>query len=278
MGMKERIAFRGKVETYLQGLDQEALAYNKDEYWMIFSVYEFLEYYSFENQLWNTCIALPLARGIHDGTYRKSTIIKNGSTYRLPYVIHCLLVCRMLADLNIPITKEEEDILLAAALCHDMIEDIPFPNQGRELTEEYHLDPRVYETVKLVSKRKDFTEAEEIEHFQKIQENRLALLVKLSDRSHNVEDLYNMSVSKVHEYVEETNRFILPMCEYGFAHYPELRTALGILRDKILCLTEAAEVMVDRYEERERELRKQLKALRVENAKLFETLNELWER
>lgn len=276
--MKERIAFRRKVEQYLRGMDQEILAFNKDEYWMIFSVYEYLEYYSFEHRLWNTCIALPLARGLHDGTYRKSTIVKNGSSYRLPYVIHCLLVCRMLADLSIPITPEEEDILLASALCHDMIEDLPFPKHGLELIENYHLDPRVYETVKLVSKRKDFTEAEEITHFRAIQENKLALLVKLSDRSHNVEDLYNMSVKKVHEYVDETRKYILPMCEYGLEHYPELSTTLHILWDKIVSLTQAAQVMVDRCEERERELRRQLKALRVENAQLFETLNQLWER
>lgn len=276
--MKSRIAFRGKVDAYLATLDEKVLAYNKDEYWMIFSVYEFLEYYSFENRLWNTCIALPLARGLHDGTYRRSSIMKNGSSYRLPYVIHCLLVCRMLADLNIPITPDEEDILLASALCHDMIEDLPFPKHGLEMVEDYHLDPRIYEIVRLVSKHKDFTEEQEIEHFHKIEENKLALLVKLSDRSHNVEDLYNMSVKKVHEYVEETNRFILPMCEYGFSHYPELSTTLGILKDKIQCLTETAEVMVDRYEQRELELRDQLKELRMENEKLFKTLNELWER
>lgn len=276
--MKERIAFRSRVETFLKSFDPHTLAYSKDEYWMIFSVYEYLEYYSFENRLWNTCIALPLARGLHDGTYRKSTIMKNGSSYRLPYVIHCLLVCRMLADLNITISHEEEDILLASALCHDMIEDLHFPKNGLELAADYHLDPRVYETVKLVSKRKDFTPEEEIAHFRNIQENKLALLVKLSDRSHNVEDLYNMSVEKVHEYVEETNRFILPMCDYGFAHYPELHPTLGILRDKILCLTQTAEVMVNRYEQREAELRAQLKALRAENASLFQTLNQLWGR
>lgn len=276
--MKDRIAFRTKVEEYLSTLDQKTLAFNRDEYWMIFSVYEFLEYYSFENRLWNTCIALPLARGLHDGTYRKSTITKNGSVFRLPYVIHCLWVCRMLADLNIPISAEEEDILLASALCHDMIEDIPFPDHGREMIDEFGLDPRVYETVKLVSKRKDFTTEEELEHFRMIQENPLALLVKLSDRSHNVEDLYNMSNWKVHEYVKETHDFILPMCRYGMEAYPELRTALGILQDKILCLTDAAEIMVDRFESREAELRKELKALRVENEKLFKTLQVLWER
>lgn len=276
--MKYRIAFRKKVEEFLRGLDQNALAYNKDEYWMIFSEYEFLEYYSFENRLWNTCIALPLARGLHDGTYRRATITRNGTDHRLPYVIHCLRVCRMLAYLNLPVPREEQDILLAAALCHDMIEDLPFEKNGRELTEEYCLDPKVYEIVRLVSKRKNFTEEETREHFRAIQENRLALLVKLSDRSQNVEDLYNMRVDKIHEYIDETNRYILPMCQYGMTHYPELWTTLRVLQDKILCLTQTAETMVDHYETREQELRRQLKELRAENAKLFETLGILWKR
>lgn len=276
--MKERIEFRRKVENYIKTLDEKSFAFHKGEYWMIFPIYEFLEYYSFENRLWNTCIALPLARGLHDGTYRKSSITKNGSVYRLPYVTHCLLVCRMLADLRLPVTKEEEDIILASALCHDMIEDLPFEHNGMELVDKYHLDPRVYEVVKLVSKQKDFTEAQTIEHFRHIQENKYALLVKLSDRSNNVEDLYNMTVEKVHEYVMETNRYILPMCEYGFQHYPELHTALGILKDKITSLTLTAQIMITHYERRELELRTQLKELRIENEKLFKELNRLWER
>lgn len=276
--MKERIEFRSKVENFLKELDEKTLVYNKGEFWMISSIYEYLTYYAYEHKLWNMSIALPLARGIHDGTYRKSTITKNGSIYRLPYVIHCLLVCRMLVDLRVPVSKEEEDILLAAALCHDMIEDVPFEKNGLELVEEYHLDPRVYELVKLVTKRKDFTEAEEIEHFKHIRENKLALLVKLSDRSHNVEDMYNMSEEKVHEYVRETDRFILPMCEHGFVYYPELARPFGILKDKITCLTRTAEIMVVRYEERERELRGQLKDLRRENTRLNDRLHELWGR
>ncbi|MBQ0004789.1 MAG: HD domain-containing protein [Clostridiales bacterium] len=276
--MKERIAFRKKVEEHLETLDQEALAYNRNEYWMIFSVYEYLEYFSFEHRYWNTCIALPLARGLHDGTYRKSTIIKNGDTYKKPYVIHCLHICRMLANLHMALSDEDKDILLSAALCHDMIEDLDFDNGGRELIDNYGLDPRIYEVVKLVTKRKDFTEEEEIAHFRMIQENPLALLVKLADRSNNVEDMYNMSSKKIHEYVGETERFILPMCEYGFEHYPELAGPIGVLKEKITCLTKAALLMTDRYEAREKELHNELNALRVENKKLFETLNELWER
>lgn len=274
--MKEIAEFRKKINAALAELDPELLAYDESEFWMIKWPYEYIEYYVHENGLRNTAIALPLARGIHNGTHRKSSIVKNGVSYKLPYVIHCLLVCRMLVDVKLPLSKEEEDIVLAASLCHDMIEDIPFPNSGRELVTDYGLDERVYETVKLVSKRRDFTPEEEREFFRKINENKLALLVKLSDRSHNVEDLYNMSAWKVHEYIGETRSFFMPMCEYSLANYPELEKIIEIFQDKIVSLTQAAEIMVDRCEAREKELLAELNRLKDENAELHRIYNELW--
>lgn len=275
--MKERMTFRDSVREILQGMDPQDLQFDESEFWMIQSPYEYIEFYARNRELLNTAIALPLARGLHNGGHRKSSIVRNGKSHRLPYVIHCLIVCRILVDIKVPLTKEEEDILLAAALCHDMIEDLPFPEQGKELYTQYHLDPRVYETVKLVSKRKDFTREEEQAYFHHIAENKLALLVKLSDRSHNVEDLYNMSVWKVHEYIGETEQYFLPMCAYGLEHYPELRKTIEILQDKILCLTRASQILVDRCEAREQELHAQLESLRQENAALRETYRALWE-
>ena len=266
--MRERIEFRNMIKSTLASMDQEALAHNSEEFWTIQREFEYLEYYAFENRLKNTSLALYLAVGLHDGSYRKSTISRNGQTYRLPYVIHCLWVCKMLADLSVPIPKDEEDILLAAALCHDMIEDIDFTDKGRELYSVYGLDPKVYETVKLVSKRKDFTEEEEKEFFHNI---------KLSDRCHNVEDLYNRSSWKVHEYVGETRRFFIPMCEYGLKHYPELNTTLQIFNEKMINLTQAAEILVDRYELREKEMEAELEALRRENTALRKEWARLWE-
>lgn len=266
--MKDRSAFRAEIRKRLSDLDPAILAFDENEFWMIRSPYEFLEYYALEHQYINTCIALPLARGLHNGTHRKSRISKDGCDYRLPYVIHCLLVARILAHLHIPLSDDEKDILLAAALCHDMIEDIPFPDHGTELITQYHLDPRVYETVKLVSKRKDFTKQQEQEFFRNIAQNKLAMLVKLSDRSHNVEDLYNMSVWKVHEYISETKEYFLPMCQYGLEHFPELGRSIEILQDKILCLTNASEILVDRCEAREQQLLQQLKLLQEENSRL----------
>ncbi|MBQ0001380.1 MAG: HD domain-containing protein [Clostridiales bacterium] len=275
--MNRRIEFRKKVQGILDTFEPGTLDYNESDFWIIQPMYEYLEYYAVENELVNMAVALPLARGLHNGTYRKSSIVRDGAVFRLPYVYHCLSVCRMLADMLVPISKEDEDILLASALCHDMIEDVKFENHGLELTDKYHLDPRVYNTVKLVSKRKDFTEEEERAHFHGIESDPLALMVKLSDRGNNVEDMYNMSAWKVHEYVGETRDRMLPMCEYGLKHFPELAPALEILQNKIESLIEVSEILVDRYEDRQKELEAQLAELKEENARLRGIWKKLWE-
>ena len=274
--MTLNLNFQEKIQLILDDIDPDALDYNESEFWMIQSAYEYIEFFAIRNELLNTAIALPLARGLHNGDHRKSVLVRGDVTYRLPYVIHPLFVCKMLIELHLPLSHEEQDLLFAAALCHDMIEDIPFLDHGKELMILYHLDPRVYDTVMAVSKRKDFTEEEEKEHFQKIAENKLAALIKLSDRGNNVEDLYNMSSRKVHEYIGETHKYLFPLCAYAKEHYPELRQALQILEDKMSCLTEAAGILVDRYEEREQNLRKQIDELRAENEALRNTWKSLW--
>lgn len=273
---EKRLRYREKVNSILEAIGEEALSYDKSEYWMIQSPYEYVEYYAVERQLVNTTVAMQLARALHNGDHRKSSIMRDGITYRLPYVIHPLLVTRMLIDLQLPLSHEEEDILLAAALCHDMIEDIPFMHHGRELMVQYGLHPKVYETVLAVSKRRDFTEEEEQAFFKNITENRLACLIKLSDRGHNVEDLYNMSAAKIHEYVGETNKYFIPMCEYAKRNYLDIYAGIKILEDKIISLTEAAEMLVTRYEEKEKELQKEVARLRVENERLRNEWNSMW--
>lgn len=275
--MREKIRFRDAVNEALTSFDPQVLEYDETEFWMIRAHYEYIEHFALENRLMNTALALRLARGLHNGSHRKSLFQRGGKSYRRPYVIHCLVVCRMLADLNLPLPREELDVLLAAALCHDMIEDIPFPEQGRELYKVYHLDPGVYETVKKVSKRRDFTPEEEQAFFEEIEKDKLALLIKLSDRSHNVEDLYNMSVWKMHEYIGETRKYFLPMCQYGLAHYPELRKGIEMLQDKIVILTQVSEILVDRCEVREQELLEQRRLLQEENQWLRGEYSRLWE-
>lgn len=275
--METRRAFMGRVNEHLNLIDPAKLLFHENEFWLIQSTYEYLECYAVDHRLLNTAIALPLARGMHNGTYRKFGVEKGGELHRLPYYIHCLLVCRMLADIHPPLSAEDKDCLLAAALCHDLIEDIAFENGGKELITEFHLDPKVYEIVKLVSKRSDFTLEEEQQFFENIQRHPLALLVKLADRGNNVEDLYNMSSKKLAEYLDETERYFLPMSDYGIANYPELSVTIHILRDKITILSTASKMMISQLEVRNQKLRDQRNQLKLENLKLREEWKRVWE-
>lgn len=275
--METRREFMNRVNGHLKMIDPTKLLYNENEYWLIQGTYEYLECYAVDHRLQNMFIALPLVRGLHNGVYRKFGVEKGGEMHRLPYVIHCLLVCRMLVDIHPALSDEDQDCLLAAALCHDLIEDIAFEHGGKELVTEFHLDPRVYEIVKLVSKRSDFTIEEERQFFDKIQKNPLALLLKLADRGNNVEDLYNMSRKKLEEYLEETEKYFLPMSDYGIDNYPELSIAIHILRDKITILTTVSKVMITKLEARNQILRNQRNQLKFENMKLREEWKRLWE-
>lgn len=275
--METRRAFMARVYECLEQIDPKKLLYNENEFWLIQNTYEYLEAYAIEHRLRNMAVALPLARGLHNGVYRKFGIKKGGMTYQLPYFIHCLMVCRMLADIHPEVSPEEEDWMLAAALCHDMIEDICFENGGTELMTEFHLDRQVYETVKLVSKRSNFTREEEEQYFDAIQKHPLALLVKLADRGNNVEDLYNMSEKKMAEYLEETERYFFPMSDYGIKNYPELKITIHILRDKTRILTTVSKAMISKLDAHNRSLREQRDKLKLENKKLREEWRILWE-
>ena len=276
--MENYRAFNEKLQRILDDIGSDVLRYNENEFWMYRPDYEFIEYYAARYRMINTAVALPLARGLHNNVYSKASISRDDVTYFLPYIIHPLEVCRLLIELNIALPKEECDILFASALCHDLIEDVEFEYDGTELTKLYHLDPKVYETVLLVTKRKDFTIAEEQEHFENITRNRLAMLVKAADRGNNVEDLYNRSSWKVHEYVGETRKYFFPMLEYASENYKEISSSISILKDKIHTLTVAAEFLVDRYDQQEEHFRQRIARLREENDHLRKIWNERWHR
>lgn len=227
-------------------------SYNVNEEFLYNNTYLFIKGFATGLRLNYTLKALPLARKFHDGQHRKGEVEVNGKMYRLPYVLHVLKVCSTLISLSLDttLTHFELDTLLAAALLHDSIEDASqyLPNDGKELVTEYNFPNEVYQIVKLLTKRSGSTEEELDEYFNKIKKNPLAILIKLSDRSHNVEDLYNMKPEKLHEYVKETRTWIYPLASYGKANFPELSNGFTILKSKIVSLTELTETIVNMYD------------------------------
>lgn len=238
-------------------------SYRLEDQSLYIKPYLFIKGYAVAKNMRHTLKALPLCRTFHDGQYRKGTVVVNGENCRLPYVLHVLKVCSTLISLHLPLSDAELDVLCCAALLHDSLEDAEsyFPKGGEELVSDYGFPETVYSTIKLLSKHSGATQLELSEYFNAIKKNKYALLIKLADRSHNVEDLYNMKIEKLHKYVAETRDFIYPLCSYGKQNYPELSDGFTVLKSKILSLTELTETIVEQYEEKIRNKDARIKEL-----------------
>lgn len=240
-------------------------SYNVEEEPLYIKSYIFIKGYAQGKNLTHTLKALPLARYIHNGQYRKGQTMIGNKMVQLPYLLHPLKVCSTLISLNLDMNKEELDILCASAILHDAIEDRPdlFPLEGKELVTVYGFPEIIYTTIKLLSKHSGATEFELNEYFNKIKHNVYALLIKLADRSHNVEDLSNFKIEKLHKYTNETRRWLYDLCSYGKQHYPKHSNGFTILKAKIVSLTELTETLVSQYEVKEKELTDEIAQLRA---------------
>ena len=152
--------------------------FNQEDKAIYNNSYMFLKGVAIELNLEQTLIALAVARRMHEGQHRK-----DGT----PYILHPLKVCSTLYNYGI-----KEDIILAASLLHDVIEDCQdkLPLGGKELISEYGICQEVYDIVQLVTKESGLDDYELSLYFDKIKKNPKALLVKLSDRLHNSKTLY----------------------------------------------------------------------------------------
>lgn len=156
----------------------------------------------------NSLKALYFARGAHKDQKRKS-----GE----PYIIHPLTVaCHALA-LNI-----KEDEIIAAAILHDVVEDC-----GVRVD-----DLPVSLPVKDAVRRLTHVKGEPLEpYYREIGENRVASIVKLLDRCDNVSTMAGVfSVDKLHQYIEETRTYVLPLLRQTKENHPEDSNALFVLK------------------------------------------------
>lgn len=119
--------------------------------------YMFIKGYAMGRKLPQTVLALPAARKLHDGLYRKS-----GETYFTPPP----KVCSSLISYGI-----DDEVTLAAAIFHDVLEDCgnQLPDGGKSLIQEYSIAPEVVETISLLSKRSGVNDQELVAYFQKIE-------------------------------------------------------------------------------------------------------------
>lgn len=235
-------------------------------------LYEYIENYALERNYKNTLRALILAEGWLSTVIRRTFKNDNKGTTSFE---HCLEATKALMDLHPPVSADEEDILLASMLCHDMLENVEFEEGGEELVTEYRLDPRILEIVKLMTKPAHMTDEEKEVYYDKLKMNRLAVLVALADRANLVERITGVSISEANSYIAEMKRFVLPMCVYAKEYYRDFQMIINLSMEKIRGLIDVSEIISNRYEKREIAYANEILLLMEENARLRGMIRQL---
>lgn len=225
-------------------------------------LYNEIQQYAAEKGLTYTQKALPLIRECMSGKARSAAA---KSRYRTE-LLHCFEVSSMLIDLRLNIPPEEEDTLLAAVLLHIYPENFAVEDMEGKLVREWGFSPAICNVVETITPERDLPDEEQRQFYERVQQNRLALLAALADRGNIVQQLHRFSTWNAHRYIDETKACYYPMCIYGKEHYYELLAPISVLMEKMRSLIEVAEILLRRYEIREAELMQDILALREENA------------
>ena len=232
-------------------------------------LYRFIDAYIEDRQLKNAHIAIRAAKELLEGVIRREdTNFDMQGVLQQTYYEHCLFVTKLLIDLNVPLSPDEQDILIASGLCYDMIAHADFARQGLELTDEYHLDPRIYEIVRVTTKIGVKTEADLRRFYEEIRYNKLAVLIAMADRSNLVENVYALSITEALSYIREIRNYAMPLCVYALEHYPDIQRPMRLIVDKVHNLIDVTDIISRRYQEKENALKKEIMSLREENAQL----------
>lgn len=241
------------------------------------NIYEFIEQYAKEKQLPYTMRALPLVKKLMGNEEKVEHVNIDGITRYRGHYEHGLLVCKLLITLVLPLKREEEDIVLAAALCHIIPNLYEFEDMKKTFTEEYQMDPQIYEIINLIIKDEDLSLTGQKAFYERIRKNRLALIVFLSDRANLVQQLYTMSMWSANQYVFETRTYFFPLCIYAKEEYPEIMPIVNILMEKVRTLVDACAILNNRYEQREMELTEDILSYQEENSRIRGFIKQLRE-
>lgn len=235
-------------------------------------LYNMIETYAERHQLTNTKIALPLAKSILERDLRQVFSSENSEKTLFE---HCMHSTKMLIDLHLILSTDELDLTLASMLCHDVLHKMNFAQGSYELVHTHHLDSRVIEIVTLVNKPAAIREEDIQAYYDGIKMDKLAVLVALAHRCILVEELSNLSITEVNNFIYEMRKYCLPMCVYAKQHYRNSQMSINIMMEKIRCLLDVADIISSRYQKRELAYTTEILSLMEENARLRGMIRQL---
>lgn len=178
--------------------------------------YYFIKGFAIHAQMQNTLKALPLSR-----IYYKPYTRKSGD----PFIIHPLRVASYLISLKI-----DDDIICAAAILHEIINKCHLAYNGIEIVTKYNLNSTVLDYIRLLANSEGYPLNIYYEALKNYPE---VMLLKLSNRANTCTKLIDFTNEEMKEYIDECEKYIYPLCEYGIAHYPMYSYSIEIMMYQI---------------------------------------------
>lgn len=188
-------------------------------------MYTYIKSYATAKGLYQTRSVLAYVREQHEGQVRKGKD-------KVPYVNHPLsLACHAIA------LGLDEDNLLSAALLHDVCEDCGV------LVDDLPVNEETKKSVSLLTKNKKVTRSSEeglMEHYERLSEDRIALMVKLLDRCSNISNMAaGFTIERMASYIIETEAHIYPLFDIADKKYPQYANQLYLIRYHVMSVVEA---------------------------------------
>lgn len=173
----------------------------------------------------NALKAIHLAETAHSNIKRKS-----GE----PFVSHPIRIANALVSLGV----NDEKILIIAIL-HDILEDTQVTRE--ELLDIFDSD--VVDGIELLTKQEGMTLDY---YYESIYLNPKSSIVKIADRCHNVSTMYFFDENKTRLYIEETEKYIIPLCSFVSNKYPELSNYAYYMKYHIESILETTKHFIDK--------------------------------
>ena len=181
-----------------------------------------------------TTDALNYAYEMHKGQFRKQV---KGSERKMPYIIHPMTMCAQAHACGIC-----DDVLLAAILLHDVVEDTDAEIESLPFSKE------VKDLVGLLTfEQKDGMSREEARmyYFGKISSDPRARVVKLLDRCNNVATMAAcFDREKLEKYIAETEKYVLPFADMLYRLNPEYEKVAFQTKYQIMSVIETIKTLL----------------------------------
>lgn len=187
--------------------------------------YSYIKGYAMAKGWENTLNALQFGREAHKGQFRN-----DGQ----PYFIHPLIMASHAIALGI-----NDDEITAAILLHDVLEDIT-GTHAKDLPVNSNIKSAVeLLTFNKPTQHKDESDSDynnrveqaKSQYYYGISLNKIAIIVKLIDRCHNINSMADsFTVERMKKYIKETDTYIMPLFKVCKGLYPQFSNQIFCIK------------------------------------------------